>query len=85
MGVKPATDIFQSQILGVFQPMRENRPKPYIDDIFHGKGKTFIEHLNILDETFQRHEDAGMQVNLNKSKLCAREVEFLRFLLKQGG
>jgi hypothetical protein len=26
-----------------------------------------------------------MQVNLNKSELCAREAEFLGFLLKQGG
>lgn len=85
MGVKPATDIFQSRMVGVFQPMRENRPKPYIDDIFHGKGKTFIEHLNILDEIFRRLEDAGMQVNLDKSELCAHEVEFLGFLLKQGG
>jgi hypothetical protein len=85
MGVNPATDIFQSRMVGVFQPMRENRPKPYIDDIFHGKGKTFIEHLNVLDEIFQRLEDAGMQVNLDKSELCAREVEFLGFLLKQGG
>jgi hypothetical protein len=36
MGVKPGTDIFQSRMVGVFQPMRENRPKPYIGDIFHG-------------------------------------------------
>jgi hypothetical protein len=39
-------------MLGLFQPMRERKPHPYIDGIFHGKGKTFNEHLEILNEIF---------------------------------
>ena len=85
MGMKPATDIFQSRMVGVFQQMRANKPNPYIDDIFHGKGKTFDEHLPILDEIFQQLKEHGMQVNLDKSELCAFEVEFLGFCLKQTG
>ena len=85
MGIKPATDIFQSHMVGIFQQMKANKPNPYIDDIFHGKGKTFDDHLSILDEIFQRLREHGMQVNLDKSELCAFEVEFLGFCLKQTG
>ena len=85
MGIKPATDIFQSRMVGVFQPMTKNKPNPYIDDIFHGKGDDFDSHLDILSEIFTRLLEAGMQVNLAKSELCATEVEFLGFLLKQTG
>ncbi len=85
MGIKPATDIFQSRMVGVFQPMTQNKPNPYIDDIFHGKGDDFDSHLNILSEIFTRLLEAGMQVNLEKSELCAIQVEFLGFLLKRTG
>jgi hypothetical protein len=85
MGIKPATDIFQSRMVGIFLSMRTNKPNPYIDDIFHGKGHDFKSHLTILDEIFQRLKDAGMQVNLTKSTLCSKEVEFLGFALKETG
>ena len=62
--------------------MESNKPNPYIDDIFHGKGNNFDSHLTILDEIFQWLKDAGMQVNLTKLTLCSKEVEFLGFLLK---
>ena len=37
------------------------------------------------DEIFQWLKDAGMQVNLTKSTLCSKEVEFLGILLTQTG
>jgi hypothetical protein len=40
MGIKPATDIFQSRMVGIFQPMTKNKPNPYIDDTFMDKGTT---------------------------------------------
>ena len=85
MGVKPVTDIFQSRMVRVFQQMKEHKLNPYIDDIFHGKGKDFDSHLAILDEIFQLLKEHGMQVNLDKSELCAFEVKFLSFCLKQSG
>jgi hypothetical protein len=85
MGIKPATDIFQSRMVGIFMSMGINKPNPYIDNIFNGKGSNFDDHRNILNEIFQRLKDAGMQVNLAKSTLCAKEVEFLGFLLKEMG
>ena len=76
MGIKPATDIFQSRMVGIFHGM-PNKPNPYIDDIFYGKGEDFDSHLSILDDIFQHLSDHSMQVNLDKSELCAFEVEFL--------
>lgn len=50
MGIKSASDIFQSCMVGVFHPMKKGRLKSYIDDIFHGNGNAFNEHLMILNE-----------------------------------
>ena len=46
---------------------------------------TFDEHLSILNDIFNRLEQAGMQVNLDKSKLCSKTVEFLGFELTPTG
>ena len=59
-GAKPATDIFQSRIVGMFASMREDRPYPYLDDISRHKGKTFDECLGILLEIFKRLKDNNM-------------------------
>lgn len=72
MGIKPATKIFQSRMVGIFQPMENHRPNPYIDDIFYGKVENFEDHLSILNKIFQRLEEARMQVNLNKSELWSK-------------
>ena len=85
MGVKPATDIFQSRMIQLFSSMREKKPAPYIDDIFHGKGGSFDEHLDILKEILKRLLDGGMQVNLDKSELCKQTVEFVGFQLERTG
>jgi hypothetical protein len=71
--------------LEFFVDMKANRPNPYIKDIFHWKGVDFDTHLTILDKILQWLEDAGMQVNLDKSTLCSKEVEFLGFLFKEMG
>jgi hypothetical protein len=52
MGVRPATDIFQSRMVGIFISVKTNKANPYIDGIFLGKGKDFDGHLIILDEIF---------------------------------
>ena len=85
MGVKPATDIFQSRMVEIFISMSVNKPNPYIDNIVQGKGKDFNDHLIIRDNIFQQLKEAGMQVNLTKSTLWSKEVKFLRFLLKENG
>jgi hypothetical protein len=83
MGIKPATEIFQSRMVGIFQDMQSNKPNPYIDDIFHGNGENFNSHFFIRDEIFSPLKEAGMQVNLDKSNRCTKSVVFLGFLLQQ--
>lgn len=85
MGIKPATNIFWSRMVCIFQFMTQHKPHPYIHNIFHGMGKNFDKHLSSLYEIFKCLKGAGMQVNLDKSKLCAKPVEFLGFLLMQTG
>ena len=76
MGVIPATEIFQARMVDIFQPMMAMKPDPYIDGILHCKGDTFNEHLDGLNEILRRLKEAGIQVNLAKSKLCAKNVNF---------
>lgn len=85
MGIKPATNIFQSRMAGIFQPFENIRLNPYIDDIFHQKGENFEDYLSIPNTIFAHLEEAGRQVNLNKSKLCSKKVNFLGFELTQTG
>ena len=65
--------------------MHENRPYPYLDDIFHHKGNTFDECLGILIEIFERLGKHGMQVNLEKSELMAETLTLLEFELTWTG
>ena len=69
MGIKLVSNIFESQMVGVFQPIEHGKLMLYINDIFHRKGNTFDEHLAILAKIFRRLLEAGMQVNLDKSTL----------------
>jgi hypothetical protein len=47
-------------MVGIFMSMEANKPNPYLDDIFHGKGYNFDSHLSILNEIFQRLKEAGI-------------------------
>jgi hypothetical protein len=86
MGPSPSTDIFQARMCHIFEAMPlARRPKPYLDDVFNGKGRDFNDHLSILAEIFTLLMEAGMQVNLTKSPLCAKVVEFMGMLMKQHG
>ena len=82
MGVIPAADIFQTWMVGSSQPMR---PDLYINIILHDKGESKKEYPIGLDVILKHWKDTNMQVNLEKSKLCTKEVEFLDFTLGQMG
>ena len=72
-------------MVGIFVSMQMNRPCLYLDNIFHYKGDTFDECLQILDEIFKRLSAAEMQVNLEKNNIMAIEVELLGFTLTRTG
>ena len=52
MGIKPATDIFQSWMIEIFQDMNTSQPNPFVGGIFHGEGTDFETHLVIHDKIF---------------------------------
>jgi hypothetical protein len=58
MEVMPATDIFQSRMVSVFADMGPDKPVPYIDGILISAGKTFKEHLLLLEETLMHLRNA---------------------------
>ena len=62
MGVMPASDIFQAQMVNLFANMGKNRPYPYIDDILHFKGNALEEHIEILGQILMLLTSMGMQV-----------------------
>ena len=47
-------------MVGIFQPMEQHKPNPYIDDIFLGRGETFNKHVSILNKIVEHLEQAGM-------------------------
>jgi hypothetical protein len=61
-GMKLTTDIFQSRIVSIFQPMKQNKPNPYIEPILHGKGQDFESLLEIIAEIFKLLSKTKMQV-----------------------
>jgi hypothetical protein len=63
MGVMPATDIFQSRTVSVFADMELDKLISYIANILISAGKTFKEHLAILEETLVQLGNTGFQVN----------------------
>jgi hypothetical protein len=81
MGVMPATDIFQSRMVSVFADMGPDKPVHFIDNILISAGKTFKEHLALLEETLTCLENAGFQVNTDKSKFFSKALTFLGFVL----
>ena len=45
MGVRPATNILQSRMVGIFMSVEADKTNPYMDDIFHRKCDDFDSHL----------------------------------------
>ncbi len=68
MGVKPAMDLFQLQMIQSYAPKKERSPMCYIDNILHCVGNSLQEHLNILSKILGSLAAAGLQVNANKSE-----------------
>jgi hypothetical protein len=85
MGVRPATDIFQSRMVSVFADMGLDKPIPYTNNIFISSGNTFEEHLAILEETLVQLGNAGFQVNMDKSEFFSKALKSLGFVLTPEG
>jgi hypothetical protein len=79
MVVMLATDIFQSRMVSVFADMGPDKPIPYTNDILIFAGKTFEEHLAILELVGGFVHAAS--INLNMGHLHINLAQYARNIL----
>ena len=56
----------------------------YLDDVLV-MGRTFQEHIHILQEVLTRLFKADLKLKPSKCKLVQREIEFLRYIVSEKG
>ena len=82
-GVNTAPDEFQKRMTNLIGDLPCARV--YLDDVLVISQHSFQEHLRDLRAVLTRIREYGMQINLNKSKIAAKEAEYLGFKLTQHG
>lgn len=84
-GYSEAGAEFQKQLIYVFRELlRQNKIILYIDDILVAT-KTIDENLSILREVLIILKKYGLKLNLAKCSFIKREIEFLGYLVSDGG
>ena len=78
MGVSPADEIFQRQIEYTLMEVAP-KPKIYFNDALAAFWHEFKEHLQWIDEILTKFEEAGIKINLPKSALCQKALDWLGF------
>ena len=83
MGLASSPDIFQEKMNNLFAGLQHVRC--YIDDILCITKGTWQDHLDKLDQVFQRLSDAGMKVNASKSSFAKEQLDYLGYTISQKG
>ncbi len=83
MGLCNSPDIFQEKMSELLIGL--DTVRVYIDDILHVTKGTWTEHLEVLDEVFNRLRKAGLKVNAKKSSFGAHELEYLGYNITRTG
>ena len=65
--------------------MKPETPKVYINDVLVAFYQTFEEYPETLEQILQRIGDARLQINLEKSALCQKVLEYVSFWLGPNG
>ena len=55
--------------------------KTYLDDLLCITWASLEDHLEKLREVLTRLREAGLKVNAQKSKFCAKETDYLGYVL----
>ena len=83
MGLCNSPDIFQEymgELLGDLEHVRA-----YIDDLLIISKGTYEDHLQKLDEVFERLQKAGVKVNAVKSAFGKTKLEYLGYWITRQG
>ena len=59
--------------------------RAYIDDLLRITRGSFVDHLDKLRSVLTRLRDAGLKVNAPKCTFCAKEIEYLGYILTTEG
>ncbi|PIO72876.1 reverse transcriptase [Teladorsagia circumcincta] len=81
-GVKPAPGIFQQGIDALIAGL--DGTSAYLDDILV-TGRTIDEHNTRLDAVFQRIQDYGFRVRLEKCSFLQTQIKYLGFVINAQG
>jgi len=83
-GLKNAPKTFQKLIWKVVSGYINKFVKCFLDDILI-YSKTLEEHLHHLELVFERLNDAGLTINIEKSNFAKRQVEYLGHMVGETG
>jgi len=83
MGLCNSPDIFQERMSTLFEELEYVRC--YIDDPLIITTDTLDDHLEKLEEVFQRLRQAGLKVNAKKSFIARAELEYLGYWITRNG
>ena len=85
MGASLASDIFQRRVVNRVADVQPRSPNLYIDNILAALKHSFGEDIQCLDQIFERLGEAVIQININKSALCQKELEYVGFWVTTKG
>ena len=83
MGLSNAPDIFQEKISNLMCDLEFVRA--YIDDLLIISKGDWDEHLNKLEQVFERLRSAGLKVNAKKCSFGTDKLEYLGYLISKQG
>ena len=83
MGVSGSPDVFQSKMSELMLNLEFVRT--YLDNSLTITKKDLRDHLDKLKLVLIRLWEANLKVNIDKSKFCAFETEYLGYILTRDG
>ncbi len=83
MGLCNAPDIFQEKMNSLMEGLEFARA--YLDDLLIISKQSFEEHLEHLERVLSRLNEAGLRVNMAKSKFCQTQLDYLGYTISREG
>ncbi len=83
MGFAGSADIFQAEMGNLMAALEYVRA--HINNLLVITKSSHDDHLGKLEKVFIQLRDAGLKINAAKSFFCAKETEYLGYILTRGG
>ena len=83
MGLCNSPDIFQERMSELFMGFEYVRT--YLDDLLIITKGTLDDHLSKVTTVIKKLQEKGLKINAEKSKFCAKELEYLGYMVTRDG